>query len=331
MALVVLVVLAAGGWFGGRYLWASYHFRAAEKARERYEFCEELDELERCLRVWPDRVPTRLQAARAARRCGRLDRAAQHLDICEKKAVTPQSAMERALLQAQKGELEEVEGTLVTLVLKEDPDTVVILEALAWGYLKVNRRADAYAAIARLLEKVPNFPDAYFLRGQYSEREGHLGNAIAYYRRALDRAPHRVAFRLALADALVQFGQPAEAWPLFEELLGDTPDDAGVLLGAGRCLRALGRGQAALEYLDMLLRDHPDNVEGWIERGRACKDQGNSAEALRCLRRGYELNPRNAKNGFLLVTELRAQKKVQEADALWEKLRRLERGEQRVP
>jgi tetratricopeptide (TPR) repeat protein len=331
MVLVGLAVLAGSGWAGGWQLWAWYHYHAAEKALERYEFCEALDELEQCLRVWPGNTTTRLQAARAARRCGRLDRAVLHLDVCEKEAVTPQSAMERALIRVQKGDLEQVEGSLVTLVLKDNADTVLILEALAKGYLKIDRRADAYAAINRLLEKAPDHPDAYFLRGQWNERQGYLGNAIACYRQALDRAGGRADYRLALADALVRFSQAAEAWPLYEQLLREPPDDPGVLLGAGRCLRVLGQSQVTLEYLDRLLRDHPDDVEGWVERGRACQDLGKSNEALRCLRRGYELNPRNLKNGYLLVSELRAQKRIQEANELGEKLRRMERDEKHVP
>src|SRR5207245_2630205 len=115
-------------------------------------------------------------------------------------------------------------------------------------------------------------------------------------------------------DALVQFGQSIEAWPLLEEVLRRTPDDPTVLLVAARCLRAIGQPQLALAYLDTLLRDHPDDAEGWAERGGAWKDQGNSSEALLCLRRAFELDPRSSRLCYLLLTELLAQQMADEAE-----------------
>src|SRR5262249_55082625 len=78
--LLVGVLLLPAGWFGGRYLWAASHLRRAEQELARYDFPEALEDLERYLRVYPNSVPTRLLAARTARRADLLDRAAEHLD-----------------------------------------------------------------------------------------------------------------------------------------------------------------------------------------------------------------------------------------------------------
>jgi tetratricopeptide (TPR) repeat protein len=324
-----LAVLVPGLWFGGRQLWAWHHLRAAEQALKRYEFSEALDEFECCLQVWDTSIPLRLQAARAARRGGRLDRADKHLEVCEKTAVTPESALERALIRAQKGDLKQWATPLMNLVREGHPDTVLILEALSKGLIIIDRPREAVAVVSMLLEKAPDHPEAHFLRGHLSEQDGQLGNALRHYRRALELAPHRTPYQVWLANALVQSGQSTEARPLFEELLRRSPDDPAVLLGATRCMRALGQSQAALVHLDALLRDHPDHAEGWVERGRAWKEQGNISEALRCLRRGFELAPRDRRIGFLLLTELRAQNQVQEAAAVWGKVERLEQDEKR--
>src|SRR5438132_801788 len=81
--LVGVGVLGLGGWLGGLQLWAWHHFRAAEQALHRYDFPEALAHLERCLRVWPNSVATRLQAAQAARRADLLERAEVYLTACE--------------------------------------------------------------------------------------------------------------------------------------------------------------------------------------------------------------------------------------------------------
>jgi tetratricopeptide (TPR) repeat protein len=326
LVLLGLVVLAAGGWFGGRYAWASYHFRAADRAMERYEFDEALEEYERCLRVWPNSIPTRLQAARAARRGGRLDVASKHLDVCEQAGVTPQSALEGELLFAQKGRLNNAPA-LMNLVREGHPDTVLILEALVKGLVMTDRLDPAADLANQLLEKAPDSAEGHFWLGSVSELKGHLGNAVAHYRRAVDLAPGRTLYRVGLADALAQYGQPAEAWPMLEELLGQSPDNPIVLLGAARCLRALGQSKSALEHLDTLLQAHPDHAEAWAERGRASKDRGNGGEALRCFRKAFDLEPRNTKLGHPLLTELRAQRKVEEAAALEVRLQELEREE----
>jgi tetratricopeptide (TPR) repeat protein len=329
LVLLGLAVLAVGGWFGGWHLWALHQLRAADKALERYEFSEALDEFEQCLRVWPHSIPTRLQAARAARRAGLLDRASNHLEVCEKTAVTPETALEQAMLLVQKGNLGEAVG-LMNLVRQGHPDTALILESLTKGLITINRPQEALPLVSMLLQKNPDDAEGEFLLGVLSEMEGKTGKALSHYRRAHDLAPYPVRYQLGLADMLVEFGQASAAWPDYEELLRRSPEDPGVQLGSARCLRALGSSEAALEQLDTLLRDHPDHAEGWAERGRAWKDQGNSSEALRCLRRSFELEPRNGRIGFLLLTELRAQKKVAEAAALQEKVELLEREAKRL-
>jgi tetratricopeptide (TPR) repeat protein len=142
------------------------------------------------------------------------------------------------------------------------------------------------------------------LRGGFFKRLHRTAEALADYRRAVELAPGQGDFRLGLALALLQAGQTANAGPHFEDLVRQRPSDPRVLLGAARYYRACAQPERALEYLDTLIHGSPDNAEAWAERGRAYRDQQNRPEAVRCLRKAFELQPRSYAIGFELYTEL---------------------------
>jgi tetratricopeptide (TPR) repeat protein len=322
--LAGLAIFALAGWLGGSLLCVAFHLHAAEKALARYDYPEALNKYESALRVWPYGTGLRLKAARAARRGDQLELAGEYLSACESAGTATQIALERAMLRAQKGDLAEVESDLRGLIFEDHPDSVLILESLARGYIRTHHRREAIVLLSReLLPRAPDHSDALYWLGSQLEEAGLIADAVPNYQKALQLAPHRADFRLKLADALVRSNQPSEAWPQFELLLRQSHQDASVLLGAARCRRALGKHPAAREHLDTLLRGHPDHAEAWAERGRVCREQGESAEALRCLRRAFQLAPGNYAIAFSLLAELRGQHKIAEAETLWKKIERL--------
>jgi tetratricopeptide (TPR) repeat protein len=327
LAGLTIIVLAAG--YGGWQLWGLYHLRAAEKALRRHEFGEALSEFEWSLGVWPRSVSTRLQAARAARRADRLERSGEYLTECEKAGITADTALERSLLDIQRGDMSE-EAILSQLTANNHPDAVLIWEAGAKGSMQVHRVRAAIHLWKLVVEHDPDYADAHFWLGTQLQDARFVIDAIPSYQRAVQLAPGRTIYRLTLAEALLGFSKPSEAWTQFEELLRRWPDHPGVLYGAGRCRYALGHYQAAREYLDTLLSKFPDHADGWAERGRIYRDQGNRTEAIRCLRKAFELAPNNHRIGYTLLAELRGDRKTAEADALAEKIDQMTRDGQRL-
>jgi type IV pilus assembly protein PilF len=317
--LLAAVLLLAAGWLGGRQLWAWHHWRTAQEAMERFDFVEALDQFERCLRVWPGSTAVRLEAARAARRGNVLDHFDVYLSACEKQGVTAETALERELLRAQRGDLPPtLELPLQRLIQEDHPQVISILEALGRGYTQTFRLGGALEVYKHLIERRPDHKWAYFWRGNILEENEHEADAVIDYRRAVELDPKRTEFRVRLAVALVEFGKVSDAWPYLAELLNETPDRADVVFAAARCQRDLGDRARALEYLDQLLKEHPEHAEGWAERGRIAGYQGEAAEALGCLRRAFAIDSRSPGIGHALYTELTAQGLHDEAKRVFE-------------
>jgi tetratricopeptide (TPR) repeat protein len=328
--MALLVVLALAGWFAGRHWWVGCQLRAAEQAVQRYEFSEALDAFERALRVWPRDAGTHLKAARAARRADRLERAEEHLALSAEYGPASEIALERALLRVQQGELAELEVPLRQLITDNHPDAPLIAEALARALMRAFRNEQARALLDDLLARAPNHPDAHYWRGTLLQLINLSAAAMRDYRDAVRLAPGKTAYCVRLAEVLVQSDQAPEALPHIEELLRRTPADPAVLLAAARCLRSLGQPGRACDHLDVLLRAHPDHAEGWAERGHVESDRGNSAEAVRCLRKAVELEPNSYPIVFALAAELRGQGNGREAQAFQERAERLKSEQSRI-
>src|SRR5262249_49512908 len=143
--LGVLVLVLAGlglacAW-GGRHLWARFHYRAALADLARYRPAEACPHLEKCLTVWRDDGATHLLAAQASRQAGDFDAAERHLEAHARlhAAVSEERALEWAMLRAQNGDLETVEEPLLARVLNDDAKSPLILEALVEGNLRMYR------------------------------------------------------------------------------------------------------------------------------------------------------------------------------------------------
>src|SRR5262245_57027206 len=86
----------------------NYHYQAAQQALQRRDFRQASLHLQKCLAVWPSDQSVRLLAARTARREEQNDEASRLLRLCEQAGgMDPQVRLERRLLLAQQGDLDE--------------------------------------------------------------------------------------------------------------------------------------------------------------------------------------------------------------------------------
>jgi tetratricopeptide (TPR) repeat protein len=315
--LVLVGTLTVGGaaaYRAGWHVWADRHWRAVPPALERRDFAAARAHLALCLRVWPDSAETHLLAARAARRAGAYDDAGQHLDACQRLGGDPTAlALERTLLAAQQGDLAGGETFLLACLDQDLPDGVLILEALAQGYMKAYRMPDARRCLERWLERRPDDLQALLWHGWVMEHLSRYPEALADYRRAITLAPTNEHARLSLGDVLLFFNQPQEALEHFEYLRQHAAPSAAVLLGLARCRSGMGQTEEARQLLDRLLADYPAQPQVLSERGKLALQAGQPAEAEPWLRQAAALLPHDLRTTYALYQCLEQCGKREEA------------------
>jgi len=127
-------------------------------------------------------------------------------------------------------------------------------------------RAAAWAGVARIERTAGNWPgvlaatdqalrwaprgevDWYLLREEAFRGEGRLADAIADLARA-DAVLHSSRIRMAWIDTLIDSNRPADALPLIDKAMADTPFQAPLLIRRGRARASLGRrGEALVDW-----------------------------------------------------------------------------------
>jgi len=297
-SLVVLTLLALIAWglgVGGTQLWAAYHLRAARKDLDRYHTQEAGDHLQACLRVWPNDADVLFLAARAARRAGQFDYAEEFLARCQElHGRDDRISLERALLTAESGDVDDVLKFCTARVNAGDPESPLILEALARGLLRDYRLAEADRAVRTWQERNPDDPMAHLLRGRVSHEMYADSTAIAAYRRALVIDPEMDDARDGLAAILMEINQPQEALPQLVYLCRQRPNNPGLIVRLAQCRYLLGEQDEAARLLDGVLARQPDTHAALAERGKLALHAGQFAEAEGWLRRASAAAPWDA-------------------------------------
>jgi predicted Zn-dependent protease len=331
VAAAGLALLAGAGYLVGRQACAYHHFREAQAALDRREFDPARAHLALCLEVWPTSAETHFLAARAARRAGVYDEADQHLKRSRELGWVPGALdAEQAMLEAQRGEPGKVDVLLWTWIGEDHLDSLLMLEALTHGYMKVYNLPAAMLTLQEWLKRDPDSVQALYWRGEVCERLHRYDEALADFRRALELEPKRDDIRLRMASALVHAHRSAEATPHFETLYEHQPDNTAVLLGLARCRMEQGRPEDARRLLDALLAAHPDDGMALGERGLLELEAADAEQAERWLRRAVAVVPfeRDIVYSFVQVLERRGKK--EEADAWTARLEQIEQDLTRI-
>jgi tetratricopeptide (TPR) repeat protein len=332
LLLVPVLLLLIGGviWFIGVNVRAEYDYRAAERALEQRDFGTARALLDRCLGVRPRSAETHYLAARAARRAGDFDDAGRHLRTCEQLGGAPEALeLERALVRVQRGDAEMYAGWLLKCVEQDHPDSVLILEALATGFMKTYRMNHADHCLRLWLEREPDNVQALMWRAELAERR-QSSEAVEYYRRAVEADPEHEEARLRLASGLLSLHRHEEAARHYEWLRERHPDRADVLVGLARCRREMGRPEEAKRLLELALAANPKHVAALHERGRVALEMDQPAEAEEWLRKAAAAAPNHQEITFTLYQCLQARGKTTEARQLHAQIERINASLERL-
>jgi tetratricopeptide (TPR) repeat protein len=286
----------------------------------------------------PVKQEARLKAARDARRAGRLDEFNRKLKEYQADGGDAETVrLERALAQAQQGDVAPVEKDLVAVLAKKDRTVVpLVLEALTRGKLAALELAEANAYLKKWLAVEPADAQGYFLRARAQETllgpaaqgwstssRGAPPDALSDYRRALKLNPQHDGARLKVAEQLLETGKVHEALPHFEALCKTKPVRPEARLGLVRCQVALGKLDEAGRLLDALLAADPNYAAALVERGRLDMQSGRLAQAMASVRRALTIQPHDKQAVYLLFVCLRQGGRPAEAKAFQDRLKRI--------
>jgi tetratricopeptide (TPR) repeat protein len=328
---ILLILGAAVLGLMGLMGWWHYHFSLAEKAMNSCRCALAQEHLNRCFTVWSKSASAHLLAARAARISGQLDQAQEHVIAAEKSGgVSHNTALERSLQKVQRGEGSKEESFLIELLKKKDPQSILILEALAQGYLSSHRQGEAQSCLNQLLRQQPNHSKALLWRGMIAVETGKYDEALADYEKSVQLSPEDDEARLNLVELLMQAGRGPEAIYHADVVRRRQPGSAEALVALAHCRFYQHEVEEARAVLDGLLLEQPQCVPALIERSLVAFHQGSLDLANNWAHQAAKRAPRDQEALAMLCLCLKTLKKDQEA-AQWQKqLDELEINRQRI-
>jgi tetratricopeptide (TPR) repeat protein len=324
--LLFVLLLCGAAAFAGVHLYAWHHYRAAQRALDHYHFAQARNHLAVSLRAWPNWWRVHLLAARAARLDGAAEEAKEHLHACQQEqANTEEFFLEWALLRAQFGELDAVEGYLLDRLRRSAERAPLIQGALIEGYLRTYRIGPALAAVEYWLTRQPEDTQALYLQGSIWLQVERPQTARTSFRRVLELDPQRDDARWRLTQCLLKMSLYEEANSHLEYLHRRYPQNTDMTVELAGVRFKQGQLTEARQMLDAVLAEHPDDEAALRECGRLDLVAGKVAEAEKCLRRAAQLNPRDPQLFQLLSTALEHQGKQDEAQLLQDRLKQSDR------
>jgi tetratricopeptide (TPR) repeat protein len=313
LALLLALLAAAAAWAAPQVR-AWRHLRAARAELERYHTPQAIRHLKVCRETWPRDPEVLLLAARAARRAGVYGDSERLLALYEQErgrdaAVT----FERLLLDAEANQDPVVERCW-QLVEQGHPDSALLLEALARGYMRRYRLGMARRCLDRWRQAQPDNPQMLYLDGLFHLDYAHAASAaVDSYGRAVELDSEHEEARLGLAVALLTGKDFAKAAEHFERLRLVQPDNARVRVGLAECRDGLGDTAEAVRMADEVLAQKPDFPAALSLRGQLALRQGQFAEAANWLRQAVRRNPADHRARYNLALALEQAGQAEEA------------------
>lgn len=334
LLLVALGLVSLLAWRNAR---AGHAWRQAERLTARRDLDEAQIWIDACLDFRPSAPAVHLLAARIARLRQLPDDAYRRLDQAKKLGGNAERiVLERYLLQAGRGEADEVEPKLLAFLHKEDADAIFIYDALTtYEWMLTHRPGDALPRLNAWLRLQPDISEAWVRRAWVQERLRDYPAALADYQVALDLDPDgdrrqgdRVRHRLA--ELLLERLRLPEALAHFEVLAARPARPADAVLGLARCRLLLGQSDEGWRLLDDLLAEQPDNAKALSEAGRALLEARQTAAAEVRLRRALALQPFDKQTVATLQQCLQQLGKAEEARELDGRLERIRADERQM-
>jgi len=173
---------------------------------------------------------------------------------------------------------------------------------------------EAMAHFKRAVEIAPGYARAqYNLAGVLNEK-GQVDEAIVHFKRAIEILPDYSMAHYQLGEIFRRRGQLSEAIAHFQRAVEIRPDYAEAHNGLGVVFLRMGRVDEAITHLKTALEIHPDRAEDHNNLAGVLWQQGKRREAIAHYQKALDLRPDYAlahhNLGKLLQQEGQAQKAI---------------------
>ncbi len=138
----------------------------------------------------------------------------------------------------------------------------------ALGAFRRGELARARALLAAEVEGGKAPPEAHHLLGLIDCREGRIAEGVAHLRAALEVEPDNVGYRVMLARALIDCGQPREALAIAGRPTGTGPAELALWHARSEAADAAGNAAAAAEAYQILCVAGSRDWRLWAGLGR---------------------------------------------------------------
>lgn len=186
------------------------------------------------------------------------------------------------------------QGTAGTFVAAAPPAQVDQALSAAIAHHGSGRVADAEKIYNRILETIPDHPDALHLAGVAAGQQGRRDEAIQRIEQALVINPDLVEAHNNLGNILKDAGRLDDAETHYREALARKSDYADAHGNLAILLHERGNLAAATDAYRKALEINSENDNLLCRLGDACFAQGQPEEAVDCYRKALAVAPRRA-------------------------------------
>jgi tetratricopeptide (TPR) repeat protein len=329
---LILTLLTVGCWLSWMKWTAQTDLARGKAALELDDPATARLHLDQCLAIWPRNAEAHFRAGQAARRCGDLAAATAHFDEAAKHGWDEEEVdLERALVQAQSGDLRSVEDSLIRWVIEERPGSHHVLAVLVPAFMAEFRWPESNTLAAKWTQLQPRSAAAWRCRAEVSERLRKRNDAVNALREAVELDPRDRQSRLNLARMLLETRQAVDEAAAHLAWLsqGDSQDPA-VLVQLAVCREMQGSPDQAEALLDQVIAGQKTEPKAYYYRGRLELNRGRAAAAAPFLRRAAELDPGDLETLYSLFLCLRQAGTPAEARAAEDRWKRADADLKRV-
>jgi tetratricopeptide (TPR) repeat protein len=328
MGLAILLVVAgsavglgwANSWWRGSAQQAAEltvrdHWEQANRASDDGDPGLAKTHLEAILAICPLSPQAQFLMARTCRRT-RDDAAWHHLHQAESLGWPQhQIVLEQRLLQAEAGDIWNVEEALLDQLNRLPPEEQVILEGVVRGYLNSARFLDAEELATTWINRFPENWQPYLYRGRAKQALGQWNDAIWDYREVLKIRPDSITARRWYADALLASHDYQNALESYRVYCDMVPDDQESLFAVAQCQFSLGHPEAQAAVEELLAR-YPQHVDGLILSARISLTEDKPEKALSRLRQAQALGSHDPEFLQVLIQALTLLHRPDDADSM---------------